>query len=96
MQVGIAPSSVIFAKRKHSEFAADVPLEFLAALIGVLEHSFKLAVEMDLVAAKSLQLVRIECLAERLLANQRPVRQFLLPVIEPRRTSTRYLASGVS
>ena len=39
---------------------------------------------MDLVAAKPLQLVRIECLAERLLANQRPVRQFLLPVIEPR------------
>ena len=42
------------------------------------EHSFELAVEMDLVASKPLQLVRIERLAERLLADQRPVGQFLL------------------
>jgi hypothetical protein len=47
------------------------------------EHSFELAVEIDLVAAKPLQLVRVERLTERLLANQRPVGQFLLPVLEP-------------
>ena len=39
---------------------------------------------MDLVAAKPLQLVRIERLAECLLADQVPVGQFLLPVLEPR------------
>jgi hypothetical protein len=39
---------------------------------------------MDLVASKLLQLVRIERLAECLLADQRPVGQFLLPVLEPR------------
>lgn len=37
------------------------------------EHPFELAVEMDLVAAKPLQLVRVERLTERLLADQRPM-----------------------
>src|SRR5436309_3533560 len=44
------------------------------------EHSFELAVEMDLVTTKPLQLVGLERLAERLLADQRPVGQFLLSV----------------
>src|SRR5580704_12148134 len=39
---------------------------------------------MDLVAPKPLKLVWVERLAERLLADQRPVGQFLLPVLEPR------------
>ncbi len=39
---------------------------------------------MDLVASKPLQSVRIERLAECLLADQWPVGQFLLPVLEPR------------
>ena len=43
------------------------------------EHSFELAVEMDLVAAKPPQLVRVERLTERLLANQRAVG--LLPLL---------------
>ena len=34
-------------------------------------------------ASLALQLVRIERLAECLLADQRPVGQFLLPVLEP-------------
>jgi transposase-like protein len=33
------------------------------------QHPFELAVEMDLIAAKSLQLVGVKGLAERLLAN---------------------------
>jgi hypothetical protein len=48
------------------------------------EHSFELAVEMDLVASKPLQLVRIERLTQHLLADQRTIGQFLLPVLEPR------------
>ena len=47
------------------------------------EHSFELTVEVDLVASKPLQLIRIERVTERLLADQRPVGQFLLPVLEP-------------
>jgi hypothetical protein len=73
----------IFAKRNHSEFAADVPLDS-RSLISILSVRSNLRSRLDLVAAKPLQLIRIECLAERLLANQRPVRQFLLPIIEPR------------
>jgi hypothetical protein len=37
------------------------------------QHPFELAVEMDLIAAQSLQLVGIERLAERLFSDQRPV-----------------------
>ena len=48
------------------------------------EHSFELAVEMDLVTSKPLQFVSVERLAECLLTDQRPVGQFLLPVLEPR------------
>ena len=48
------------------------------------KHSFELAVEMDLVAPKPHQLVRIERVAECLLADQRTIGQFLLPVLEPR------------
>ena len=44
------------------------------------KHLFEFAVEMDLVASEPLQFVRIERLAECLLADQRPVGQFLLPV----------------
>src|SRR5262249_4006585 len=47
------------------------------------EHPFKLAVEMDLLVAKPLQLVRVERLAERLFADQRPVGRFLPPILEP-------------
>ena len=39
---------------------------------------------MHLVAAEPLQLVGVQRLAERLLADQRTVGQFLLPVFEPR------------
>src|SRR5271166_5087580 len=39
---------------------------------------------MDLVAAAPLQLVGIERLTERLLADERPVGQFLLAHLEPR------------
>ena len=49
------------------------------------QHAFELAVEMDLVAAKPLQLVRVESLTECLFADQGPVRQFLLAVLEPRK-----------
>src|SRR5262245_12833626 len=38
---------------------------------------------MDLIAAEPLKLVRIERLAKRLLADQRPVRQLLAPGLEP-------------
>jgi hypothetical protein len=48
------------------------------------QYPFELAVEMHLVAAKPLQLVRVERLTERLLADQRPISQLLLPVLEPR------------
>ena len=51
------------------------------------KHSLKLSIEMDLVASKTLQLFRIERVAESLLADQRPVGQFLLPVVKPRSTS---------
>jgi hypothetical protein len=44
------------------------------------EHSLELAIQLDFVSSKRLQLVRIERLAERLLADQRTVGQFLLPV----------------
>jgi hypothetical protein len=37
---------------------------------------------MHLVTTKPLQLVWVERLAERLLADQRPVGQFLLPVLK--------------
>jgi hypothetical protein len=40
---------------------------------------------VNLVAAKRLQLVRVERLAERLFADQWPVGQFLLPILEPSR-----------
>ena len=46
------------------------------------EHSFELAIEMHLVTTKPLQPVWVERLAERLLADQRPVGQFLLPVLK--------------
>jgi hypothetical protein len=39
---------------------------------------------MNLVAAEPLQLVGIQCLAECLITNQWPIRQFLLPGLEPR------------
>jgi hypothetical protein len=42
------------------------------------EQAFELAVEMDLIAAEPFQLVGVERLAECLLADQGPVRQFLL------------------
>ena len=45
---------------------------------------FELSVEMDLVAAEPLQLVGVERLTERLLADERPVGQFLLARLEPR------------
>ena len=52
------------------------------------QHPFELAVEMDLIAAEPLQLVRIERLAECLLADQRAVGQFLLASLEPRQHLT--------
>ena len=48
------------------------------------QHTFQLAVEMDLVAAEPLQLVRIERLAECLLPDERAVGQFLLTTLESR------------
>src|SRR5208282_1383310 len=48
------------------------------------QRPFKLSVEMDLVAAEPLQLVGVERLTERLLADERPVGQFLLARLEPR------------
>ena len=48
------------------------------------EHPFELAVEAHLVAAMAFQLAGIERLAECLLADQEPVRQVLLPGLEPR------------
>ena len=48
------------------------------------QRPFELSVEMDLVAAEPLKLVRVERLTERLLADEQPVGQFLLARLEPR------------
>jgi hypothetical protein len=50
------------------------------------EHPFEFAVEMDLIVAEPLQLVGIERLTERLLTDQRPVRQFLPARLDFERT----------
>src|SRR5271165_4411944 len=47
------------------------------------QRPFKFAVEMDLVAAEPLQLVGVERLAKRLLADQRTVGELLLAVPQP-------------
>jgi hypothetical protein len=68
--------------------AHDRPLtEFLEAHQHG-QHPFKLAVEVNLVAAKPLQLVWVERLTERLLADEWPVPQFLLAHLEPRQHLT--------
>src|SRR5208282_344866 len=48
------------------------------------QHPFELSVEVDLVATEPLQLVGVERLTERLLADERSVGQFLLARLEPR------------
>src|SRR5581483_4666779 len=63
---------------------------WLAALAQFLEteqhgeHAFQFTIEMNLVAAKPLKLVRLQRFAERLLADQRSIRQFLFAVFKPR------------
>jgi hypothetical protein len=52
------------------------------------EHSLQLPVEVHLVAAEPLQLVGVERLAERLLANQRQDCQLLLTSAQPRQPWT--------
>jgi hypothetical protein len=47
------------------------------------QHPFELAVEMDLITAELFQLVCVQRLAECLLADQGPVRQFLPQRLEP-------------
>jgi hypothetical protein len=65
----------------QTESTRDSPLTQLPEPQQHGEHTLKLA---NLVAAKPLQLVSVQCLAKCLLADQRPVGQFLLPVLEPR------------
>src|SRR5271166_91826 len=47
------------------------------------QHSFELAVEMDLVTAEPFQLFRIERFAERLVPHERATGDFLSALIEP-------------
>jgi hypothetical protein len=48
------------------------------------QHPLEFAVQMDLVSAEAIQLVEVEGLTKGMLPNERPVRQFLLAVVEPR------------
>jgi hypothetical protein len=45
------------------------------------EHTLKLAIEVHLITPEPFQFVGVERLAERLLANQRPGCEFLLPIL---------------
>src|SRR5262249_27661544 len=47
------------------------------------EHTFELSIEMDLVTGEAFEPIRIDCFAKCLLPDQRPIVEFLAPLLVP-------------
>src|SRR5215207_3478315 len=96
MRTALRPGKRPFTRRlperempEGRERFCETELGLLPALLQVLEPQqhregpLQLAVEMHLVSAESLQLVRIKRLAKGLLSDERPARNLLLSLLEP-------------